>query len=385
MAAVARTPMGACAAVLLSSVIAVASWRRSCGATGRRRRHERFSRAPPGTPTGHRQLGRDIFYRVLSRPAVDGIAVLATLIGVTTGLVSHGASVLAAVGRPAGDRRGEPRGWRSRPAVALFFAVIFGWARKGAGAGHRVRAGAVVREATRRWPRRSPAGLRGRGPGGRAWAGCACWHGTSCPNRRAARVNANDRRRLRVAGLRRLSFLGIGVQAPSYDWGRLLAEGAEPHLHQPGRRARARGCRRHRGPGVQSVRRDRGAAVIGVRTRCRVARRAGDPLPRTDVADVSHDDALLVVDTCRSLSRAGRVTTPVRGVSFTLAPGDAVGVVGDPDGQEPDRAEPSPGWFETPGWCARPAEFVGTFAAGRGRARAARPARRRWRWCSRTR
>ena len=37
-----------------------------------------------------------------------------------------------------------------------------------------------------------------------------------------------------------LSFLGLGVQPPEYDWGRLMMEGLLRHLHQPARRPRAR-------------------------------------------------------------------------------------------------------------------------------------------------
>jgi len=134
--AVARTPMGACAAVLLVLVIAVAIlapilWGHRAAAVDT----NALQQGPSGAHLlGTDSLGRDIFYRVLvaTRLSME-LAVLATLIGVVTGLVLGTApSVL-------------PR-WAGRLVtavvnlavafpgllLALFFAVIFGIGAEGA-------------------------------------------------------------------------------------------------------------------------------------------------------------------------------------------------------------------------------------------------------------
>ena len=49
-----------------------------------------------------------------------------------------------------------------------------------------------------------------------------------------------------------LSFLGLGVQPPAYDWGRLLGDGLTGIYVQPGRRARA-GRRGASSPGSRST------------------------------------------------------------------------------------------------------------------------------------
>ena len=133
-----------------------------------------------------------------------------------------------------------------------------------------------------------------------------------------------------ILSLSGLSFLGLGVQPPSYDWGRLLSDGLTRVYISPGAAL---------GPAVAIVLAgltfnmvgERLSDLIGGRAR-RPRRRSGelaalpsavtDGAPADTVLDVQH---LQVVYT----DAEGRVTTPVRDVSFTVARGETVGIVGE--------------------------------------------------------
>ena len=91
-----------------------------------------------------------------------------------------------------------------------------------------------------------------------------------------------------------LSFIGIGVQPPAYDWGRLHDGGPPPHLHQPARRASppasrwsSRGwrstssARRRRGPRHRvGVEHRAPSSRSGARRRCPRRRRVPSPRRR---------------------------------------------------------------------------------------------------------
>lgn len=137
-----------------------------------------------------------------------------------------------------------------------------------------------------------------------------------------------------IAGL---SFLGLGVQPPAYDWGRLLQDGVSRIYITPGAAlgpaaaivvaglafnglgealARAVGTRptpaprrRHAGGPEVAAGRDSGAAVTGT---------------RPAVKPVLKVEGLVV----RFPTPAGPIT-PVRGVSLSVAPGELVGIVGE--------------------------------------------------------
>ncbi|MFB4295917.1 dipeptide/oligopeptide/nickel ABC transporter permease/ATP-binding protein [Actinomadura sp. NTSP31] len=129
-----------------------------------------------------------------------------------------------------------------------------------------------------------------------------------------------------LTALSGLSFIGLGVQAPSYDWGALLNTGLDALYTNPAEAL---------GPavaitltGVLASFVGDGLAAgadphrIGISGRLKKA-----PAPEAAPAAVTGDDgALLTVDGLRVSS--GGVDL-VDGVSFTVRPGEIVGVVGE--------------------------------------------------------
>ncbi|MGH3448136.1 MAG: oligopeptide/dipeptide ABC transporter ATP-binding protein, partial [Nocardioidaceae bacterium] len=133
-----------------------------------------------------------------------------------------------------------------------------------------------------------------------------------------------------------LSFLGLGVQAPQYDWGRLLGEGLDGiYIHPLPAVA----------PGVAVVVTglafnlfgESAAKVLGMSTR--LPRYDGLPQPASTVT-ASPGDAESSTGTARApLLTAENLTvafpqgqqwvTPVRGVSLQMDHGESVGVVGE--------------------------------------------------------
>ena len=137
-----------------------------------------------------------------------------------------------------------------------------------------------------------------------------------------------------------LSFLGLGVQAPSYDWGRVLNEGVDALYTTPSAAV---------GPGVAIVlaglmftfigealaratspllrveaaerRRDRGRASTPAA--------APAPAPALAPADDAAPATVRVEDLRVAFSRDGELHEAVAGVSFEIGPGEIVGVVGE--------------------------------------------------------
>jgi peptide/nickel transport system permease protein len=121
-----------------------------------------------------------------------------------------------------------------------------------------------------------------------------------------------------------LSYLGLGVQAPSYDWGRLLGEGlASLYVHPlaalvPGLAVVLAGL-------AFNLTGEAVARGIGQTTPLFAAtRRRPDPRPVAPVETAG--DVVLAVE---GLQVSFPTATPVRGLSFTVRRGEAVGVVGE--------------------------------------------------------
>jgi peptide/nickel transport system permease protein len=134
-----------------------------------------------------------------------------------------------------------------------------------------------------------------------------------------------------------LSFLGLGVQPPGYDWGRLLGEGLGRIYLNPAAAL---------APGITVVLASLAfqlsgeaiAQVVGLRT---PPPRPGGPAPATAAGPDAHgSDArrsegrparpvLAVEDLRVSFPTATAWVRPVDGVSFTVGPGEAVGIVGE--------------------------------------------------------
>jgi oligopeptide/dipeptide ABC transporter ATP-binding protein len=146
---------------------------------------------------------------------------------------------------------------------------------------------------------------------------------------------------LAVAGL---SFLGLGVELPSYDWGRMLAEGLNAIYTNPMAAL---------GPALAIVLSGLAFNLTGELGAQLVGRRAADAgrharsaaaaaqsgtgpgtataqQPVVDAGETGLTDAVLVVRNLRvSIPSAGGPIRPVRGLDLTLRPGEAVGIVGE--------------------------------------------------------
>ncbi|ANZ43370.1 peptide ABC transporter ATP-binding protein [Lentzea guizhouensis] len=328
--AVARTPVGAASLVLLLlllglTVFAPVLWGARADAIDTDALNQGASAAHPLGTDG---LGRDILYRVLVATRLTiGLALLATLVGVGTGVLL---GALPAV---------LPR-WAGRLVtsavnvavafpgllLALFFAVIFGTGTTGA----VLAIAFAVAPSFARLTQTLAASVSGR-----SYIAAARVSGVGrfrilvrhvLPNiAEPLVINATLAAGSALTAFAGLSFLGIGVQAPSYDWGRLLGEGLNRIYVSPAPAL---------GPAVAVVVAglafnlfgEAAAAVLGHR---QPTRRRGE-LPVTSAVDHVDDEGVLTVRNLQvSFPGPDGWVTPVRGVSFAVRDGEMVGVVGE--------------------------------------------------------
>ncbi|MFF2617232.1 dipeptide/oligopeptide/nickel ABC transporter permease/ATP-binding protein [Kitasatospora sp. NPDC058046] len=324
-----RSPMAWVTAVMLASLVLLALvgplvW----GAAADRPDPSAVLQGPSaGHPFGTDNLGRDLLARVLAatRPSLL-LALAAILLGASAGVLL-GAST-AVLGRRA--RRltaGLVNLLLAFPAllVAMFLAVVFG-----AGA-----AGAMLALAA--------AGV----PGFARLAQTLAAGVAGTDHLAAARVLGLRRLRLlwrhvlpniaeplllatttaagtSLVALSGLSFLGLGVQPPGYDWGQLLNQGLDRVYAEP-LPALA--------PGLAILYAALTFQLLGEVLAGSVARRG--PAPRTPVptpaASGHAEDGLVlqVEDLHIELPTPDGVIRPVRGVSLALRPGETVGLVGE--------------------------------------------------------
>jgi peptide/nickel transport system permease protein len=225
-----RTPLGASAAaslavVLLLAVVAPVLWSEVANAVD-------TSQILQGSTSEHLlgtdNLGRDIFYRVLVATRLSVVlAVLATAIGVLTGLLLGAAPLMLGV-----------RVGRFMTAVvniavafpglllALFFAVIFGVGTTGA----LLAIGFAIAPGFARLTQTLVAKVAGLD-----YVAAARIAGVGrlrvllrhvLPNvAEPLIINATIGAGNALLAFAGLSFIGLGVQAPEYDWGRLMGDG----------------------------------------------------------------------------------------------------------------------------------------------------------------
>jgi len=285
---------------------------------------------------GTDNLGRDLFFRVLVATRLSLLLTLvATALGTVIGLVLGTAPELL------GGRLGRLVTALVNVFVAfpglllvLVFAVIFGVGARGA----VLAIGLAVAPGLARLCQTLVAGVTGL-----EYVAAARITGVNRFRIMARHVLPNVAEPLIVnvtitAGaillsFAGLSFLGLGVQAPEYDWGRLMQDGLSGIFVHPLAAL---------GPGVMVVIAGlafnlTGEAIAGV---FGISTPTGTgtlrvPTDETPVTDIPHDhaaDSDLVLDV-RDLSvtfpGADGPIRPVRGVSFGIAAGEAVGVVGE--------------------------------------------------------
>ncbi|MEV4895566.1 dipeptide/oligopeptide/nickel ABC transporter permease/ATP-binding protein [Nonomuraea sp. NPDC055795] len=322
-----RTPVGACSAVLLVlvgalAVLAPLLWGEAAELTDT----NAIQQGPSAAHLlGTDSLGRDLFLRVVVATRLSvSLALASTAIGLVAGVIlglapsvlprRAGRLVTAAVDIAV-----------AFPALllALFLAVIFGVGVKGA----VLAIGLAGAPAFARLTQTLAASVSGRD-----FVSAAKAAGVSrirlmtrhiLPNiGEPLVVNATIGAGAALLAFAGLSFLGIGVQAPAYDWGRLLGEGLDRIYTNPAAAL---------APGIAVVViglafnlfGETAAAVIGIRVPRTRVRERPPPAPATTARG---EDELLVAE---NLEVAFPGVTPVRGVSFTIAPGEAVGIVGE--------------------------------------------------------
>jgi len=349
-----RTPVGASAAALLGAVLILAVlapvfWSARASAFD-------TSQILKGPSSAHwlgtDELGRDIFFRVLvaTRLSVE-LAVIATAIGVVAGLLLGTAPLL--LGRSAGRLVTAVVNIAiAFPALllALFFAVIFGVGEKGA----LLAIGFAGAPSFARLTQTLVAGIEDLD-----YVAAARVAGVGrirvlvrhvLPNvGEPLAVNATIGAGASLLAFAGLSFLGLGVQAPAYDWGALLSSGLDGIYEHPlaalgpavavvvaGLAFNLFGEAVAKALGVPTVayvvpraRRMRGRAGREERRGEAGAAARGQPGPGGPAA-LDEPHAVLVVDDLRvSFPGAHGPVTPVRGVSFAVHRGEAIGVVGE--------------------------------------------------------
>src|SRR5690606_4086171 len=129
-----------------------------------------------------------------------------------------------------------------------------------------------------------------------------------------------------------LSFLGIGVQPPFYDWGRLLNEGLSRIYVNPAAALAPAAAIIVAGLAFNLVG-ETAAAVLGGRARS-TGLRLGKVKPQVEATllepKVGQNETVLDVENLRvSFPTPAGWVTPVRGVSLSLQRGEAVGLVGE--------------------------------------------------------
>ncbi|WP_435069649.1 dipeptide/oligopeptide/nickel ABC transporter permease/ATP-binding protein [Amycolatopsis thermoflava] len=325
-----RRPLGASAAVVVVAVLGLAVfapllWSDRAAALDT----NQILRGPSAEHwMGTDGLGRDIFFRVLvaTRLSVE-LALAATAIGVATGLLLGTAAVL--LGRRAGRLVSASVDIAvAFPGLllALFFAVIFGVGARGSVLAIGLAIAPAFARLTRTMVARVAAldyvaAARIAGVGRFRLLGRHILPNVAEP----LVVNATITTGSTMLAFAGLSFLGLGVQSPDYDWGRLLRDGLDVlYLHPAAALA----------PTVAvvvaglafSLFGEAVATAIGADTTRHPRRKAPAPPPAAAPAPQPAEPVLAVENL--HVTFPGPVT-PVRGVSFALARGESVGVVGE--------------------------------------------------------
>jgi peptide/nickel transport system permease protein len=278
-------------------------------------------------------LGRDVLARVLVATRTSlGLALLATAIGVVTGVVLG--ALPAVLGRRAGRLVVAAVNLAvAFPALllAIFLAVVFGIGSHGA----VLAIGFATAPPFARLTQTLAASVAGQD-----YVAAARALGVGRTRLLVRHVLPNIAEPLVVnaalgAGnallaFAGLSFLGLGVQRPAYDWGSLLGEGLNRIYINPAA-ALAPGAAVVLAGLAFTLLGEAAAAAVGLRT-TGSRRRGLAPPPAPSPAPVAPEpaeDVLQVRDLRVAFPRSDSWTVPVAGVSFDVRDGEAVGIVGE--------------------------------------------------------
>jgi oligopeptide/dipeptide ABC transporter ATP-binding protein len=289
---------------------------------------------------GTDNLGRDIFYRTLvaTRLSVE-LALAATLIAVVVGLLLGTAPFL--LGRRPG--RFFTTGVNIAVAfpgllLALFFAVIFGIGAKGA----VLAIGLAGAPAFARLTQTLVAGVAARD-----FVSAARVAGVGrlrilfrhvLPNiGEPLVVNATIGAGAALLSFAGLSFLGLGVQQPDYDWGRLLSDGIAVIYVNPAAALAPGAAVLIAGLAFnlfgESVAKGLGIGVAGTIPALVdvpvVAEADERPRRMEPVVDEESDLVLDVRDLQVTFPGPTGPVRAVRGIAFSVRRGEAVGIVGE--------------------------------------------------------
>ncbi|MET8340835.1 dipeptide/oligopeptide/nickel ABC transporter permease/ATP-binding protein [Streptosporangium canum] len=279
-------------------------------------------------PLGTDNLGRDILARVLVAGRLSLVlALLATLIGAIGGIVL-GALPSVLPRRAARLVTGTVNALVAFPGLllAMFTAVVAGLGARGAVLG----IGVAIAPGFARLTQTLAASVAGAD-----YVSAARMLGV--PRRRimARHVLPNIAEPLilnltqalggALLGLAGMSFLGLGVQPPSFDWGRLLFDGFGRIYSTPAVAL---------GPAVAVALAGIGFNLLGdvlARAASRTAVPAGKAAPQAVPApgELGEPDPEAVLEVRDLTVTFPGGVTPVRGLSLTVAPGEIVGLVGE--------------------------------------------------------
>ncbi|MFI6598615.1 dipeptide/oligopeptide/nickel ABC transporter permease/ATP-binding protein [Nonomuraea sp. NPDC050536] len=322
------TPMGVTAAAMVGVLVLLmvagsAIW-------GAAAEHVDASNVLSGPSSGHLlgtdNLGRDVLARILAGSGRSlSLALIATILGAGAGVLLG--SLIAVVGT-RGRRLlgGLINLLLAFPAllVAIFCAVIFG-----AGAAGAVLALAVAYTPSfARLTQTLAAGVVESEYVSAARVLGLRWHRLLLrhvlPNiAEPLLLNVTLAAGATLVGLSGLSFLGLGVQAPDYDWGLLLSQGLQRIYASPLPAV---------APGFAIVFAGLALQLLGEVWAGKAACRAGvrpAPPPVTAVERSERprpDDEVLLVE---NLTVGFDTGVPVRGVTLALRRGEIVGLVGE--------------------------------------------------------
>ncbi len=330
------SPIGIVALVMLASLVFLAAAGPLIWGSAAARVNTSAVLQPPSSAhlLGSDNLGRDLFARLLAATRLSLLlAVVATLIGAAAGV---GLGALTAVVGPRGRR------WIGAlinlvlafPGllVAIFFSVIFGGGARGAVLALAI--GSIASFA--RITQTLAAGIAEAD-----FVASARVLGVRRHRLLARHILPNIAEPLilnttmacaaNLIGLASLSFLGLGVQSPDYDWGLLLNQDLNRIFAEP---------LPVLAPGLAIVYASLMFQLLGEvwAGRMRDAQPAAHRRRRSDTTaaksragSIGRDQKLVldIEDLTVSFPRPGGVSRPVRGVSLAIREGEIVGIVGE--------------------------------------------------------